>query len=559
MPEMNAYVRVSTLDQVDGQSLEAQRIACLRMGQELQARHGCVWGPNKYGELWDDPGIFCESGVSAFKTPFFDRPAAIAACGNLRKGDFLIVSRLDRTFRSVGDFQEVWKVFQEHGVTLVSCNPMIDPTTPHGMAMMQSLIVFFQWESAIKSQRGKESAAIKKGKLPPVKVNETQEKQVHAKKLVDLAETHRKGGFEYLPPAAPGAFKRAKAASSPASGRIVEYIRNSHADAHLAGLGLENQRQQARRWSERVRELHPHLTGEPVVFYDDTVSAFKIPFNRRPAGKRAMEFLKPGDHIVFSRLDRGFRSVVDCLWTVDELRKRGVTVHFADLQFDCSSPVNRAFLAQASIFCELESQFTSARTTEAMAVLKEKRGSGGSAPSCRKWTEATEKRGGKTVTTRRLDWDKREVALQRWLYHLRYWKNMTTRQIYHHVETIMSKRDGRLFCPLGGVSKSKAAKYGLDPRTVSYKGVVNPPWMRMFSHIRRGPAYEVPLIARLEDIIIPWYESKGLPAPNVAASPRAKQRGVPVAYQRYLARISESRGTSSSSSGTTGEPSGRAS
>lgn len=522
MTEMNAYVRVSTVDQVQGSSLDAQRLTCLRMGREVQEKHGAVWGSQKHGDLWDDPGFFCDSGVSAFKVPFFDRPGAAACCNNLRRGDFLIVARLDRTFRSVGDFQTTWKVLQEHGVTLLSCQPVIDPTTPHGMAMMQSLVVFFQWESAIKSQRQRESAAVRKRKAEGEQIkievkSESKYTKDHQQKL-SLMLSEPVDGVRWLPSDAAPPLKRIIRPED-LHGRCLEYIRNSHVDAHSAGLGLDNQRQIARGWSERLMEMRPNVTGTPHVFYDDTVSAFKIPFFERPAGKALMDFARPGDHIVFSRLDRGFRSVVDCLWTVDQMRKRGITVHFADMQFDCSDPINRAFLAQGAIFCELESAFTAQRTRDGVGVSRQKRGFHTKIPRARKVESEIVAENGKRIEQRRLTWDRRKLAIRRWFIHLFYWEELSLPECWKRMEGVMCKREGRPRpCPMSGVSPGHAVRFGLRQNG---RQLIVPAWCK-------GTPFRV--IGNRNDkegseSVLQWYVSRGLSAPDIANSPRVKRAG----------------------------------
>lgn len=532
MPEMNAYVRVSTVDQVQGNSLDAQRLMCLRMGREVQEKHGAIWGSQKHGDLWDDPGFFCDSGVSAFKVPFFDRPGAAACCNNLRKGDFLIVARLDRTFRSVGDFQTTWKLLQEHGVTLLSCQPVIDPTTPHGMAMMQSLVVFFQWESAIKSQRQRESRAVKKARSAGEKAkvivkSEAEYTKLHQSRMENLTR-EPVDGVVWLPTDA--AVPRKKIIRpEELPGRVLEYIRNSHVDAHVSGLGLDNQRQIARQWSERLMEMRPNVTGTPHVFYDDTVSAFKIPFEERPAGKALLDFARPGDHVVFSRLDRGFRSVVDCLWTVDQMRKRGITVHFADMQFDCSDPINRAFLAQGAIFCELESAFTSQRTLDGLSVRIAKAGFNSMLPKSRKVEETVATENGKRILQKRMTWDRRKLALRRWFIHLHYWEELSTPECWKRMEDVMFRREGRPRpCPFAGVMNSKARLFGLS--TSSRYPMAYPDWCCGI------PFREITAERKLcLSDVHQWYESRGLSAPDIANSPRVKRRGIiPKALREHM-------------------------
>jgi DNA invertase Pin-like site-specific DNA recombinase len=60
-------------------------------------------------------------------------------------------------------------------------------------------------------------------------------------------------------------------------------------------------------------------------------SAGSIPFAERPESKRLLELLKPGDIIVSPKLDRMFRSALDALQTIEELKRRKVSLLLLDL------------------------------------------------------------------------------------------------------------------------------------------------------------------------------------------------------------------------------------
>lgn len=56
-----------------------------------------------------------------------------------------------------------------------------------------------------------------------------------------------------------------------------------------------------------------------------------LPFRQREQGKVLFEKLKRGDTLVCAKLDRAWRSASDAIATIDEFRRRGVTVHLVDL------------------------------------------------------------------------------------------------------------------------------------------------------------------------------------------------------------------------------------
>lgn len=81
------------------------------------------------------------------------------------------------------------------------------------------------------------------------------------------------------------------------------------------------------------------LAGEGVVMgeivRDEAVSAFKKRFYRRPGGQKLLAMLKPGDHVIFDKVDRVWRNVRDFSHLMDWFDKHQITVHILDL-YGCS-------------------------------------------------------------------------------------------------------------------------------------------------------------------------------------------------------------------------------
>ncbi len=97
-------------------------------------------------------------------------------------------------------------------------------------------------------------------------------------------------------------------------------------------------------------------------YVDRDTSAYKKPFLTRPAGRRLSAVLTPGDHIVFSRLDRAFRNVRDALTTIETWQRRGIGIHFLDPQVDLSTAHGRAFLQMSAVWAEFSSALHSERS-----------------------------------------------------------------------------------------------------------------------------------------------------------------------------------------------------
>jgi putative DNA-invertase from lambdoid prophage Rac len=72
------------------------------------------------------------------------------------------------------------------------------------------------------------------------------------------------------------------------------------------------------------------------VFVERAVSGSK-PLATRPQGAKLLDALQTGDAILVPKLDRMFRSALDALNVVKDLRERGIALHMLDLGGDVSS------------------------------------------------------------------------------------------------------------------------------------------------------------------------------------------------------------------------------
>jgi DNA invertase Pin-like site-specific DNA recombinase len=71
------------------------------------------------------------------------------------------------------------------------------------------------------------------------------------------------------------------------------------------------------------------------VVIEEGVSG-SVPVAERPAGGPLFAGLMKGDVVIAPKLDRLFRSALDALTVVEDLRKRGVALHLLDLGGDIS-------------------------------------------------------------------------------------------------------------------------------------------------------------------------------------------------------------------------------
>lgn len=98
----------------------------------------------------------------------------------LRPGDTLMVTRIDRLARSVKDLEALVEAIKVRGAFLRATEQPIDTATPAGVAFLQMLGVFAQFETAIRRERQMEGIAIAKaagvykGRKPSVDVGQVK-------------------------------------------------------------------------------------------------------------------------------------------------------------------------------------------------------------------------------------------------------------------------------------------------------------------------------------------------------------------------------------------------
>ena len=83
-----------------------------------------------------------------------------------------------------------------------------------------------------------------------------------------------------------------------------------------------------------------------------------------------LEFLRPGDTLLVTRIDRLARSVKDLQDIVLELRTRGVALKATEQPIDTSSAAGKAFLDMLGVFAEFETNLRRERQLEGIAAAK---------------------------------------------------------------------------------------------------------------------------------------------------------------------------------------------
>ena len=151
------YARVST----DSQDTAAQ-VAALKAG-------GCerIYREKASGGRWD-------------------RPELHRLLDQMRKGDVLVVWKLDRLSRSLRDVLTIMERLRDSGAGFRSLTEAIDTTTAAGRMMMQMVGVFAEFERAMLKERTKAGldAAREEGRIGGRRPKLSERQQAEVRKMV---------------------------------------------------------------------------------------------------------------------------------------------------------------------------------------------------------------------------------------------------------------------------------------------------------------------------------------------------------------------------------------
>ena len=117
-----------------------------------------------------------------------ERPGLEQALAAVRKGDTLVVTKLDRLARSVPDVRAISDQLEAKGVRLALGAAIYDPTDPMGKMFFNIVATFAEFEADLLKMRTREGMAIAKakGKMRGKKPKLTEKQQ---KELLKMHET----------------------------------------------------------------------------------------------------------------------------------------------------------------------------------------------------------------------------------------------------------------------------------------------------------------------------------------------------------------------------------
>jgi len=163
-PTLIGYARCST----DKQDLAAQKQALLGLGVAAER-------------------IYTDHGFTGTNRA---RPGLDQALAAVRKGDTLVVPKLDRLARSVPDARAIGDSLAQRGVKLQIGASVHDPNDPMGKLFFNILATFAEFEADLIRMRTREGMAIAraKGKLKGRKPKLSIRQQQELKRMYDTGD-----------------------------------------------------------------------------------------------------------------------------------------------------------------------------------------------------------------------------------------------------------------------------------------------------------------------------------------------------------------------------------
>ncbi|MBY5592824.1 recombinase family protein [Rhizobium leguminosarum] len=105
--------------------------------------------------------------------------------------------------------------------------------------------------------------------------------------------------------------------------------------------------------------------------------------NNRPELERSLEFVREGDVLVVTKLDRLARSVADLVAITATLRSKGVELRILTMNLDTSTPTGKLMLNLLGSIAEFERELMLERQREGIAKAKAEGKYKGRAPTAR--------------------------------------------------------------------------------------------------------------------------------------------------------------------------------
>jgi len=131
-------------------------------------------------------------------------------------------------------------------------------------------------------------------------------------------------------------------------------------------------------YEAQLRDLE--AAGAEKVFAEQVSS---VDIARREHLEAALDFVREGDTLIVTKLDRLARSVAHLLQIVATITKKGAALRILNLALDTSTPTGRMMLTMLGAVAEFEREIMLERQREGIAKAKREKKYKGRAPTAR--------------------------------------------------------------------------------------------------------------------------------------------------------------------------------
>lgn len=132
----------------------------------------------------------------------------------------------------------------------------------------------------------------------------------------------------------------------------------------------------------KVSYIRVSSTSQSLVVQRDAVKAFGVEkiFEEKVSGtstqgrdklRECLDFVREGDELVITRIDRLARSVLDLQLIIKELNDKGVSLTATEQPISTKDATSKCFLDMLGVFAELETNLRKERQLEGIAKAKE--------------------------------------------------------------------------------------------------------------------------------------------------------------------------------------------
>jgi DNA invertase Pin-like site-specific DNA recombinase len=117
----------------------------------------------------------------------------------VRSGDVLMVTRIDRLARSLGDLQDIVRTVRARGASLKATEQPIDTSTAAGKCFLDMLGVFAEFETNLRRERQLEgiakakAAGVYKGRPASIEASRVRELKSQGMRPTDIAKALKIG------------------------------------------------------------------------------------------------------------------------------------------------------------------------------------------------------------------------------------------------------------------------------------------------------------------------------------------------------------------------------